>query len=128
MPQNGGNGHSREYNLAIVETLVFPDMLSEEQCEEYRNTLRRFPEYLNYLVDVGELYEYLMATPHVARETKEQFVAGLQHYAGDEGTAYAVMLGLYAAEVASILLDVDGAHTLHARMSTMSVIDMNAQQ
>lgn len=125
MPENGGNGHTRDYNLSVIETLVFPDHMSEQDREDVREQFRANPEYLDFLIDVQELREYLMATPGVLRETKEQFVAGLAHYIGEDGTAYAAMVGLYARELVAILPDVTGAHLLFERLENVRAFSIN---
>lgn len=125
-----GNGDALEYNRRAVETLVFPDNMPEYKQEEYREYLRKNPEDLDFVLDVPEFLEFIMATPGVSRETKEQVVAGMKHYIGERGTAYALMVGLYMAEVGDAISDRAGYARIFTRMSNLRVygIRSNIQQ
>ena len=121
-----GNGHALEYDLKAIESLVFPDGMSEEKREDYRRHLRKNPEYLDYVLDVSEFHEYIMATPQVSRETKEQVVAGMKHYIGESGTAYALMVGLYMAEIGDVIPDQQGFIRIFARTKSLRVYGIRA--
>lgn len=118
---SAGNGNSLEYNRQAVETLVFPDNMPEHKQEEYRDYLRKNPEDLDFVLDVPDFHEFIMATSNVARETKEQVVAGMKHYIGESGTAYALMVGLYMAEVGEVIPDRPGFVLIFNRMSSLRV-------
>ena len=121
-----GNGDALEYNREAVETLVFPENMSENKQKEYREYLRKNPEDLDFILDVPDFHEYIMATSNVSRETKEQVVAGMKQYIGESGTAYALMVGIYMAEVGEVIPDQQGFTLISARMKRFRVYSISS--
>ena len=76
------NGDPVEDNRGLIDSLKFPTSMPEARREEYREYLRVNPADLDFILDIEELYEFVMASPDVLQETKESAVAILKSYLG----------------------------------------------
>lgn len=97
------NGDSDDSLEAIIGRLRFPNTMSDEESEECRKDLRDDPDLLKYVVDVEDLYGFIMGTKGPQTETKELFVRGLRYYLEGQELAYAVMVRFYVEELDDVL-------------------------
>lgn len=122
------NGDPVEDNRGLIDSLKFPTSMSETRREEYRQYLRANPGDLDFVLDVGELYEFVMAAPNVLQETKESAVAILKSYLGDAGTAFALLVGMYMDELKRALPDEAGGKVIYDRMEKLRVYGIASER